>query len=329
MESYVKVSEFAENQAGCPPEEGYGIELEAEGYDTEANRRLDSRSLSKHWTITEDGSLRNGGVEFVSRFLRPETLEQAVRHLYARTRKKWHPSIRTGVHVHCNMLGRTMEELRRVLAYYAFCEPVLFHLAGEHREENIYCVPWYRAPDEADNAVRGVLKHWLSFNDACKYSALYTGPLRTFGTIEFRHAHTFDGPDQMLGWLLLVRAIANSWQYSDPIELYAEGGTEAVLEAVFGSELLDTLGLPMDKAVELVNSVGADEVALRFQPCTYKLGEWGKPGEFVVEGNFIPDRSSIRLHGARADGIDRRELDPPEFQEDPEEDIEEAPEEEQ
>ena len=72
---------------------------------------------------------------------------------------------------------------------------------------------------------------WL-LRESCKYSALFVGPLRTFGTIQFRHAPTFDSADGAVVEAVPLRA--RSWKLRDPFEVYAEGGCASVVAEVFG-----------------------------------------------------------------------------------------------
>lgn len=283
------VAHFATNEIGAPTDqELYGIEIEAEEFNP-LFRGPEGSALSRYWNVKEDGSLRNFGVEFVSKLLPPDKVSNAVHHLYGRTRKLWEPSIRSGIHIHANMLGRTLDEVRRVLAYYSFVEPLLFAYVGPEREENIYCVPYYRAPGEAHTLMTALTQSEYGLRDACKYSALFVGPLRTFGTIEFRHAPTFSDPDRLIEWWKLCSAVANSWKLPDPFEVYAKGGVEAVVRAVF-SDIWDLDGLPYAQIEEFIRGSGAEEVAFIFQPCTYNQVEWGAPGSFYVNRGQTEDR---------------------------------------
>jgi hypothetical protein len=275
------VAQYAANEIGAPAdEELYGIEIEAEGFSPLLRGREGS-ALAHHWNIKEDGSLRNNGIEFVSKLLPADKVSNAVHHLYGRTRALWEPSVRTGIHIHANMLARTFDDVRRILAYYSFVEPLLFQFVGPVREENIYCVPFYRAPEEARLSMDALTRDPFRLRETCKYSALFVGPLRTFGTIEFRHAPTFDTADDLVLWWKLCRCVAQSWQLRDPFEVYAEGGPSAVVAEVFG-DLWDRANWSAQDMDDLITGTGAEEVAFLFQPYTYKASEWGVPGKFFV-----------------------------------------------
>lgn len=160
------------------------------------------------WQITEDGSLRNNGMEFLSP---PATLAQihdGIDRFYAEGFDVygWKSSKRTGIHLHMDTSTLTMDELGAFLTAYAALEPVLFNvLCGPDREENIYCVPWYRAKEQA-LYVQGLMRDYKAGGrevllnacaQACKYNALYIEPLRRYGTVEFRGAPTFDSAAEL------------------------------------------------------------------------------------------------------------------------------------
>ena len=288
----VRVDQLAQNEMGAPPDDDlFGIEIEVEGFDP-LRRGPEASALSRYWNIKEDGSLRNNGAEFVSKLLPADKVPNAVHHMYSRTRKLWEPSIRTGIHIHANMLGRTLDDVRRVAAYYSFVEPLLFQFVGEEREENIYCVPFYRAPSEAATLMDALTKNEWLLRESCKYSALFVGPLRTFGTIEFRHAPTFDSAETMVLWWKLCRCVANSWKLRDPFEVYAEGGCASVVAEVFG-DLWDRAEWSAEDMNALIEGAGADEVAFLFQPSTYYAESWGEPGKFFINEKLSNEPTSL------------------------------------
>lgn len=291
--STLYVREFAANELNAPATPGYGIEVEAENFDP-MRRAAEARALSRYWNIKDDGSLRNNGVEFVSKFLPDEDVPGAVSLLYGRTRRMWRPSVRTGIHIHVNMLHLSWAQVLRVLEYYAFAEPLLFSYLGSEREENIYCVPWYRAPQEAELVSSCINRgDMFRLRESCKYSALFCGPMRTFGTIEFRHAPTFTTEEQMMLWWKIVRCIGDSYLLHDPVDLYTRGGASAVLNSLFG-DMFPVFGLTYDEAEHRVTKCGADEVALLLRPCTYKsTTPWGLPGSFQVQATAAANDSSV------------------------------------
>ena len=172
------------------------------------------------WSPVPDGSLRNDGMEFITPPVRFETLGRMAREYYAaHDRLGYEANIRTGIHVHADMRWRTLEQVAAICAVYAYVEPLMFEYCGAEREECIYCVPWYRAPDDAillgellrsDGDWRHV-HHGLE--RMCKYGALYLEPLRRLGTIEFRAAPTYENPHHLMTWVALIKRLVLAGTY--------------------------------------------------------------------------------------------------------------------
>ncbi len=182
----------------------YGIEVEVEGYYWYAGVDL------PEWRVTEDGSLRNGGAEFVLRDpMEWLDAEQAVQELYEAW--NWVASVRCGIHVHMNVIGMSLNALKAMLTVYAAAEPAIFHTLCRGREENIFCVPWYLAPGDVARAQRArtVREMQLAAMDYPKYSAMNLAPLRTLGTVEFRGLGTAVYPGPLLRLLDLCRELHN------------------------------------------------------------------------------------------------------------------------
>jgi hypothetical protein len=159
-----------------------------------------------------DGSLRNNGVEYVSVPLSIRETMSAFRWVCNHAAEQGLVShVRAGIHVHADMRDLSIEQVRGVLAAYAAFEPLFFSLVPADREENIYCVPWYRATDQA----RIVPCIGRSLTDTeqraaeamVKYSALYIRPLWSYGTIEFRHAPTWLSPAPFRRWLCAISRV--------------------------------------------------------------------------------------------------------------------------
>jgi hypothetical protein len=111
------------------------------------------------------------------------------------------------------MLKRTFEEVAAVGTIYALVEPSLYRYVSPERDMGSYCVPWYRAPDEAV-ALRALLgetsAHMLHMRltaSCCKYSGLNLLTLLEHGTIEFRMAQTFLEPEQLIEWVELLNKV--------------------------------------------------------------------------------------------------------------------------
>lgn len=228
------VYQLCRRQEPKPTEQRYGIEVEVEGV-----KGWGAELLLDFWKVTEDGSLRNNGVEFVSRPVTLAESREAVRLLWTDfDRYRYASNARTGIHLHVDMLMRTVEELRRILVAYICLEPILMAYCGADREQNIYCVPFYRAPDDLE-IIRRLLDNPRSntlanLRRTCKYSALYTEPLHRFGTIEFRGPPTWENPAKLLDLIAtfdnLVDVACGYSSEADILDKFDDAPLETALE---------------------------------------------------------------------------------------------------
>jgi hypothetical protein len=274
----------------------YGVEVEVENLRDYSNYRASENIPHKAgrelvamaWRCVGDGSLRNDGAEFVSPPEIAHVILAGAQHLWMlHDLKVWRPSVRTGIHIHCNHLLHTPEELRDTLTRYCLVEPVLFAVVGQSREQSVYCVPWYLGRDEPRVAARA-LEPMLDgsgrftighIRQACKYSALYIGPLMTYGTIEFRHAPTFDTYADFSRWFRCVRRVVEIGD--NPLERWTALGPEGYYREVFG----DLPPMLMKQALLTAEKYDVEAIAAQFQPCTYKVpaSEWGTPASMRLE----------------------------------------------
>lgn len=180
-----------------------GTECEIESVDTGVSWNLPS-SID----VTSDGSLRNEGREFL---ILPSTTKVALdlfKLLHRQVRffdveEKF--SHRTSIHVHVNCKNLHEKEVKNVLYMYTLFEEFFFLMADESRRHNIHCV-----------AVNDTFMHRYFNNDIgtlasrwMKYSALNLKPLRTLGTMEFRHMHGHDDPVLHEQWLGIIERLFN------------------------------------------------------------------------------------------------------------------------
>lgn len=166
-----------------------GIELEAEGNLGIIN--------STYWKSEADGSLRNGGMEYVLK--KPvafESLPNALDEFVAASSAfKFNKSLRTSCHVHVNVQPFTFREVYAVIGAYWLFEDILVEHCGPDRVSNLFCLRASDAQAQVSSVIRTMsdtLRNWesqflLDFTvDNAKYSALNLACLRTFGSIEFR-----------------------------------------------------------------------------------------------------------------------------------------------
>lgn len=273
----------------------YGVEVEVEGAGMGV-------MAPTGWDVTTDGSLRNGGLEFRSRS--PWLLDTCLRRgseLYeVIDRNALDTNVRCGIHVHVNCLDYTPEQVGGILATYCIVEPLLFKMCGDTREQNNYCVPWYRAYDDASLYVQAMfgLSGPSGVRSACKYSALFIEPLRRFGTIEFRQAPTWQSYGEYEEWLKVVDAIVQYGRTRDAeavLEEYNTLGSDQWLVAALGDSLDSVLfhveGIAEDVIDHYDSVYGAEILAQRVSSSPWPEG---MPGA-------APAREEIR--GAEVGGI--------------------------
>lgn len=167
-----------------------GIELEAEGA-----RHIElTDELEADWSCTEDSSLRDGGVEYVSHvFNNPDEgfksyfkLKDFVQAEGGQYNK------RCGLHVHVSMEKRfTQGTLSKFLFKYLLMENLLFELGDSSRHHSNFCYPILQDSNSLSifseicnqrRSVRGL----RIFPRSSKYTALNLQTISTIGTLEFR-----------------------------------------------------------------------------------------------------------------------------------------------
>lgn len=283
------VNEMCRNENGAPPPAGprlFGIEVEYERAILGDNPTL-YPGWSQDWGVTSDGSLRNSGVEFVSTPMTMHRAAGAFRKLTAVAQScGWEANARTGIHVHADMRDLHLEQVAGVVAAYAAFEPIFFALAGAERENCIYCVPWYRAPDQANMMAQIVSNYstvsWNRHGGLVKYSALYLQPLRRLGTIEFRHAPTWLDPAAFRRWIAAINRVVEWGMVHTPASVLDRCSSDItpLVEDVFGWTAANVQD--PEALIDEADSLGTVAEML---PNTYEASDWlVDVGEGLTEG---------------------------------------------
>jgi len=178
----------------------YGLELEIEN----CSNIIENGLNVKGWTSVTDGSLRNNGLEFITAPpLKLENVSKAIAALFEAVQPSEESySDRTSVHVHCNMQGSTIDQLKSLCLLYLVTEKVFFDFVSRERFENVFCVPLmdFAAPFSIFKALQEgqVSRNWQ------KYTALNLLPLAELGTVEFRHMHGTANIEQINTWVQAI-----------------------------------------------------------------------------------------------------------------------------
>lgn len=212
-----------------------GMEIELEGYDVhhdQAWAQLDPL----FWRQVEDGSLRNHGRELVSIPVAGKCIDYAI-HEYEQWVKKnpvsW--SVRTSIHVHCNVNTFTFDQLYYLTTLYAIYENLFFSLAHPNRKGNPFCFPLTStSPDVA---------HHITANN--KYCAYNTGPIERQLTVEFRHMHGTDDCRLIRRWAQLIcklyrhaeRTYNPKWR-QDLLKVFENASYFELAKRMFGASII-------------------------------------------------------------------------------------------
>lgn len=206
------------------PETHVGIEVEVENlgrYDTTVAW---ANLIFQPWGAKNDGSLREGGIEFVSKPIRDQEIPYALNALFDTLPPGVTYGMRTSTHIHLNFREGTFEHILNMCILSLVFEQLLFQFAGETRYSNIYCTPIQETKlldDIRDFAETSLVNKLLAQWD--KYSGMNLLPLISQGTIEFRQLRGTSDKFVILEWInLLLR-----------LKLFAETNTfEAIITAI-------------------------------------------------------------------------------------------------
>lgn len=195
-----------------------GIEVEIEdcaGVVSDKWTDSDGKIFHILWSTTEDGSLRNRGLEFVSKPIVGRNvgialtlLKGALDTCYPNSRS----SARCGIHVHINAMDTNVAQLFAWVSLYMLFERGLYKFSGG-REKNIFCLPTWAWKGNILAAIpklaRGSEVHAASalYQNGLKYAGMNTIPLGEKGTLEFRQMKTTKDFKQVSAWISLLCSI--------------------------------------------------------------------------------------------------------------------------
>jgi hypothetical protein len=242
-----------------------GVEVELEGFLRDTPR-------VRGWNTIPDGSLRDGGLEFV--FNGPVGGVTAMSRLTAlgEALEPYQENIkcseRTSLHVHIDVRDLQLDQVWSMLVLYGLVEPYLFSVCGEHRADNIYSLAWYKG--EGQIVALSSLHSNVNFgavtdtNYFPKYSTVNIGALSTFGSLEFRGHEGTATIDEMVLWINHLLAL-KEYVLNDPLtpkgmlNRSLELGGEGFLTDVFGDLLVYPENIQdFEEGMDIGNSVATD-----------------------------------------------------------------------
>ena len=177
-----------------------GIEVELENSGNRVNMS------SAIWEGHGDGSLRNNGLEWITRPIPARDAPAALHELFRGGAEACCFTPRTSIHVHFDCTQYTKDQVLDVVLLYLHFEKKLYNFVGRGRIKNIYCVPINETSlsqalltDRFDRKVMG----WK------KYTGLNLLPLRQHGTMEFRHMHGTSDVRKISLWIRFISSMFN------------------------------------------------------------------------------------------------------------------------
>src|SRR5512139_2640004 len=213
-----------------------GIEIELEGIKCGVQKINSSK-------VTEDGSLKLDGVEFVTIPIKMRYLEVELRRIFDGLKEPL-VSSRCSTHVHMNVRDMTPQEIVSFVLLYMIFERSLYRISGDRWNSN-FCVPLTMAPQ----LIAGFLSKgnnpgnwgWYKYT-GLNISPIWGGESSCIGTVEFRQLHGTTSVEEIIQWCNLITSLKRAAQDIEQEELIAHirtmnttSGYGWLAKEVFGS----------------------------------------------------------------------------------------------
>lgn len=275
-----------------------GLEYEFENPENVRIPRVElGDDLYAHYSPHNDGSLRDGGVEFVfSRPLLGQPLLNALEAMESFIRRV--PLVgtyRTSVHVHLDVRNMEFEELKTLAFLYALNEKYFYNFANQFttakKELSNYCIPWGSSDSytfavaealfgQKAPALLGVRSRKME-----RYSGLNFNAIHKFGSIEFRHLPTITNVSALVQFINMAMSLKKAAK-AQTLEHWtglAWQSKEVVRDAVFGPV---ANGLPLLSDEDFGS---CHETATLIQSVVdVSKFKWTQHNEFVGDNPYYP-----------------------------------------
>lgn len=216
--------------------------------------------LGNAWVISRDGSLRNGGVEFVTNGgLGGEALDAALISMHALLAEvPYENTFRCSTHMHINMNDFTVNQVVRFVLAYTACEPYLFAFAGAYRYASNFCTPVAESLPFHKRALSLMTENAIARGGAAKYCNKYTAlnlltlfpdsrSGRALGTVEFRGSRALDTRDEFLqlaNLLLSIKQYVRNFSGSD--DEFLASINSGVLGTIYTEQMIAGLSVDIE-----------------------------------------------------------------------------------
>lgn len=213
-----------------------GVEVELEGL-----HELGVAPMG--WSLHADGSLRNGGQEFVfNGAFEGEEIIQAFtffEQFFDKRGLKPATSARTSTHIHIDVSKMTARQLLNMFTLYAVIEPSLFRSYAPKREGNHFCVAMYECDfvrSRIQKLNEGIAEFCASINSdrSTRYSAVNLNSIPTIRTVEFRNFYAATTSQELLEYANIVLALKKfGMTYEGKPALMFETASDQGLSEIF------------------------------------------------------------------------------------------------
>lgn len=191
---------------GCREQTGdIGIEIEME-----ADNIPRAETVSKHWRLEHDPSLRGESGEFVlKKPLTTKQLDGAFAELsaaMASNNTRVRPTYRAGVHVHINVQDLTPKQLVTYIATYLMLEEVLITFCDPSRAGNHFCLRMSDASYSLDVITSMIMSSQLNLlnTEDLRYASINVTSLFKYGSVEFRALESTTDFNRIKTWASIL-----------------------------------------------------------------------------------------------------------------------------
>jgi len=129
--------------------------------------------------------------------------------------------MRTGIHVHLDVRDLSMDQLIGLCILYALFEKPIYRWIGDNRENNHFCLPWYKAEGsliQATDIVRAARTEvdrdngqidplFEASEDYARYAGFNWNALARFGSVEARQLKTTHNTQKIIEWINILQSL--------------------------------------------------------------------------------------------------------------------------
>jgi len=129
--------------------------------------------------------------------------------------------MRTGIHVHLDVRDLSMDQLIGLCILYALFEKPIYRWIGDNRENNHFCLPWYKAEGsliQATHIVRAARTEvdrdngridplFEASEDYARYAGFNWNALARFGSVEARQLKTTHNTQKIIEWINILQSL--------------------------------------------------------------------------------------------------------------------------